>query len=440
MILGKRVSAEAQARLVSGQAALIDGNLDLALYEYTSALKLNPSLPGAHKALGEIALANGKANDAVQHFEAELKIDPNDVQSHIALGCLYALGVVPPDDPHAMRLYLIRRFAEIFPTLWSNDLVMTPASDIDPLTSSIYNFQFAVEHDPANSMPKIGLAIAHLANYDLTGARDKLLSLSIDLANNESIDQTQLLLVQNIIDDINQEEQYLALNSQSPMVPFDRGMPQSTTMPEFNPEMYSTNQPDLSGDLSSLPPLPSLPTSGLPPVADNGAGAGFGNRYQANTGIPPMTADLGMRLSEQDVTPQPTVKPISQDIHLEESNEWVHTVRLANMYQQGSVGFRQGETVVMPNTNVEVKVIESSDDKIVLEENGVQFTWIPGEIGWKLENAPAGPNLDITANSPGSTSGDSGGTTGSNGSGSSGGSGSTENPTGLGPEVPGDGN
>jgi hypothetical protein len=77
-------------------------------------------------------------------------------------------------------------------------------------------------------------------------------------------------------------------------------------------------------------------------------------------------------------------------------------MRIANIREEGSVGFREGETIVMPNTNVEVHVVEAGDDKIVLEEGGSLFTWIPGEVGWVLDPS-VHPQAYAKATPPGVT-------------------------------------
>ena len=90
----QKTSNAADARIAAGEQAMMDGDLDKALFEYTAALQISPRAPGAHKALGQIALANGRADEAVRHLEAELKVRPSDRFSHLALGCLYSLGLL----------------------------------------------------------------------------------------------------------------------------------------------------------------------------------------------------------------------------------------------------------------------------------------------------------------------------------------------------------
>jgi tetratricopeptide (TPR) repeat protein len=154
----------ARAHVVAGQSALVDGDRDSALYEFTEALRLDPRIPGANKALGQIALANGRADEAIRHYETELKINPNDRQSHIALGCLYSLGVIPPDDPHALRGYLLQRFTDIAPAEYSPNLTYTAPEGTDPLALSIYHYQFAAHGHPEDPSPAIGAALTHLAD------------------------------------------------------------------------------------------------------------------------------------------------------------------------------------------------------------------------------------------------------------------------------------
>jgi len=368
---------EARVRLANGQAALIDGDSFGALYQFTRAIELNPKLPGAHAALGRIAIENGQSAEAVRKFQDELAVNPDDRESHLALGCLYTLGCIPDDDPHELRAYVNQSFANVLPYNWPPDLAYTPDSDTDALSTAVYHFQYALEKLPGDPTPEIGLALNHIANYGLDAARQRLSSL---LA--ESQDEDAILVAQGIIADINSEEQFETWLSQNPEIP---NLSAGLTEPLIGPVQTSVSMPDLSTELQPLPGIGSEmnfdPGTFIPSDADPGQ---FGSRpvdpnFVAQSGNPPQ---IETQVTPQDLFPQPTVKPITNDIHLDETNEWVHTVRIANIYQSGNVGFRAGETVVMPVTNTEVKVIESSEDKIVLEERGYQFTWVPGEVGW----------------------------------------------------------
>jgi hypothetical protein len=390
---------QAHARLIAGQTAMVDGDLDKALFQFTAALQIKPGLPGAHKALGQIALANGRADEAVKHFESELKINPSDRLSHLALGCLYTLGIVSTDDPHDLRVYLLKRFTQVAPATWSEDLKYIPGPDTDNMSFAIYHFQYAAEHTPSDPSAEIGLILTHLAGYDLSTARDKLLKLSTELGSNATVDEDQLTIVNSLLDDVNQEEQYVAMLAASPMVPVP-----NTSLEQFNPDVQPTevptsgSMPDLSHQLTSLPAIPGsgAAEASMPPTRTT-----FGNRYpnQASMQNP---NDLNMPVTQGDLTPQPTVKPISSDVNV--GGEWVHSLKLANINEAGSVGFRKGETVNMPNTNATVKVVDVSDKKIVLEEQGQQFVWVKGDVGWELQtpltDSESG-NLDITATKPG---------------------------------------
>jgi hypothetical protein len=193
-------------------------------------------------------------------------------------------------------------------------------------------------------------------------------------------------------------------------------LPDGTPLPTST---SSTPPPDLSGSLATLPPIAG---------AAGPERTSFGSRYPAPT-TATQGSDLGLRVTANDILPQPTVKPISRDIHVNETSDYIKTIKLVNIFQQGEVGLpRVGETIVMPNTNADVKLVESSASKIVLEENGTQFVWVPGDVGWVLKE-PVGTaaqqdqsGLDISANKPADQSG---------GSGQSNSSGGT-----MGPEVP----
>ncbi|MCX6646359.1 MAG: hypothetical protein NTY09_08380 [bacterium] len=375
---------DARARLASGQDLLLDGDSFGALYQFTRAIELNPRLPGAHAALGRIAIENGQAAEAVRKFQEELAVNPDDRESHLALGCLYTLGCISADDPHELRAYINQNFASVLPYNWPADLQYTPDPGTDSLSAAVYNFQFALERLPDDPTPEIGLALNQIANYGLDAARQRLSKL---LAGSQ--DEGAILVAQDLIGDINSEEQFETWLAQNPDIP---NLSAGLTEPLVNPADGLIPSPvdmsQQSGLSSELQPLPGFgsgaefdPGSFTSSETDPGQ---FGSRpidpnFIAENAYPPQ---IETQVTPEDLVPQPTVKPITNDIHIDETNEWVHTVRVANIYQAGSVGFREGETVVMPVTNVEVKVIESSEDKIILEERGYQFTWVPGEVGW----------------------------------------------------------
>jgi hypothetical protein len=397
---GQEVTNLARERLAQGRAALVDGDLSRALYEFTVAIELDPNLPGAHSALGGIAIANGNGNDAVKNFNAELEINPDDRQSRLALGCIYTLGLVPPDDTLRVKPYLLRRFNDIIQFNWPADLKYDVPADLDPLTQAVYNFQFVLEQLPADPAPEIGLALSEVARNDLSAARDRLSQLMMD-----TTDDNTIRLMESLIDDINNEEQYQTRVAGLP--------PQTvagieTTPPEPAASFgLSTNY---SEDLGPLPPIMApggMPTTGLP-MQEEPAGD-FGSRNLPPLGAGDGTEDqsgLGLRITRDDLVPQPTVKPISNDVYLEEAKEYVNTVRLANIYQPGSVGFRAGETIVMPNTNTEVRVVEAGDSRIVLQEGQNTFVWVKGDVGW-VQEVPETPETGTEAGSEGSATGES---------------------------------
>ena len=372
-------SNQARSRLARGQSAMVDGDMYRALYEFTMALELDPRLPGAHAALGRIAIANAQGEDALRNFNDELSINSGDRQSRLALGCIYTLGCVPSDDPHQLRGYLLRKFSDVTPLNWPQDFAFSPGTGVNPLDQAVFHFQFALEHLPSDPAPEIGLALVDVANYKLSGARERLSRL-VGLTT----DETTLSIVQGIIEDINREEEFQILMAHAPesagATP-DIGQPLLESMGPPLPQTDGSN-------LSVLPPLPDIgPMEAGQPSETAESEGQFGARdvQPIETQGSGAGNDLGLRLTDKDLLPQPTVKPISKDIHLQDSDEFVHTVRLANMYQQGNVGFREGEIVVMPYTNTEVKVVEFSDKRIVLQEHGNMFVWVPADVGWVLE-------------------------------------------------------
>lgn len=375
---------EARARLAMGQAQMIDGDSFGALYQFTRAVELDPKIPDANSSLGRIAIENGQADEAVRKFQAELALNPDDRESHLALGCLYTLGCIPDDDPHSLRAYINESFGNVVACNWPPDLAYTPEPGTDPLSSAVYHFQYALERLPNDPTPEIGLALNHIANYQLGMARERLSRL---LA--QSQDEGAIAVAINIIDDINSEEEYETWLAQNPN-PATSGADVTEPLlgpPEsLSPLASGSVQPsDMSDELLPIPGFSESgsfdPNSFTSSVDSSG---GFGSRTidpsllagGGNQSLP------GMQLTEQNLVPQPTVKPITNDIHIESTNEFVRTYRIANIFESGSVGFREGETIVMPGTSVEVKVLESSEDRIVLEEHGHQFVWVPGEVGW----------------------------------------------------------
>ncbi len=404
---------EARTRLAMGQASLIDGDSYRALFQFTVALELDPDIPGAYSSLGRIAIENKQGSDAVKKFLAELEITPDDRESHLALGCLYNLGCISPGDPNNLKVYLVGRFADVLPYNWPLDLQFDVDGDTDALSSAVYHFQYALEKLPDDPTPELGLALNHIANYDLGTARQRLSRLI-----SETSDDAIISIAQNVIEDINREEQYMNWIASDPRYSGSADTGSSLLGPgagESAPEIPVPPQPaDYSDDLQPLPGFDDQPgfnydsfTTGYP--EDSGFGSRAIDQSQAagNTG-----SDLGMEIQLSDLTLQPTVKPITNDIHIQDTNEWVRTVRIGNIYEAGTVGFREGETIVMPKTNTEVTVIESSDDRIVLEERGHRFVWVPGEVGWVQETPEdaIGTNPDfppgVHAYTPGEEDGD----------------------------------
>ncbi|HDS29428.1 MAG TPA: hypothetical protein ENN67_00140 [Firmicutes bacterium] len=365
---------EAQVRLVSGQAAMADGDLDLALFQFREALRLNPKIKGANRSLGILALIRGKGPEggaeAMGHFEVELTLNPDDRQSHLAMGCLNALGLTGYDPTGTLRYLLLERFQYVLPVNWSMDLAYVHPAESYPLANAIYHFQYAAEKLPGDSAPVFGLSLAHLANNDIPASREKLTRLTTETENENAIAVAQL-----IMSDINGLEMFLAS--------LDR------EHQEFVTGYGAYSETGQNWDSSvGIPPLASLPGLGTED------GLPYGSyRPLWEGGMAPDELDgqpgSGLRVTPSDLLPQPTVKPISHDIKLDDSQERIRTVRIANIYQRGSVGFRVGETIVMPYTNVEVTVVEADDSKIVLEESGNVFTWVRADVGWDLLRQPA---------------------------------------------------
>jgi len=381
-------SNQAMNHMAMGREALVDGDLGKGLVHFTDALELDPGIEDANAALGQIAIAFKDGTKAVEHFNAELEINPDDRQSHLALGCLYALGAIEPGDPNRLKPYLLSRYPDILPFAWPIDLAYIPDPGESPYIDAVYHFNKPLEHLPDDPMPIIGLALTDIAAYNLPSARQRLSNLTASVE-----DEATLITIYSIIEDINEEEQNQAfLMAQYPDEP---------VAAQPGPIQPSTPGEDYTGELTPMPPI-----AGESPSTEGESG--FGSRVTAPADLPGSEdgeSGFSTTMDETDFSPQPSVKPVSHDIPLSESGEWVHTTRIANIYQQGSVGFRVGETIVMPNTNVEVTVVQSSEELIVLSERGYDFYWIPGEVGWRLDQAVAAgtspdEGLDITATFP----------------------------------------
>jgi len=369
----------AKARVAQGQAALLDGDLYKAMFEYSMALTYDSKIEGAHQALGRIAISNGQGDDAVRHFLKEIKINPADRDSRLALGCLYTLACVHPDDPQQVKGYLLSKFEDVLPYNWPDSLDLSTDAETDPLTEAVVHYHFALENLPGDPAPVLGLALTDVAVDNLTSARERLSRLTSFVS-----DESYLPVIQSIIEDINREEQFRMLASAgqsslpdvlSPLI--DPPADESTGTEDVAP----ASTEDLSGALSALPPIPGQGSGGFgsrdPSGFPTGEGGTAGNNF-------------GLEIQREDLTPQPTIKPITRDIFLEETGEVIKTTRLANLYESGDISYRLGETITMPFTGTEVMVIAETEDTLLIQERGHTFKFRKGAVGWNLVEEETG--------------------------------------------------
>ena len=64
------------AHFLLGQAHLVEGEIDLAIAEFNQALRLNPSLQGAHEAVADLYVKKRDFDAAEAEFKKELGGDP----------------------------------------------------------------------------------------------------------------------------------------------------------------------------------------------------------------------------------------------------------------------------------------------------------------------------------------------------------------------------
>ncbi len=81
-------SAEAHNDLGSAYASR--GQLDMAMEEYRTALRLNPGLAAAHNNIGNKYAAKGQLDAAIGEFQIVLRLKPDNAEAHNNLGTAYA--------------------------------------------------------------------------------------------------------------------------------------------------------------------------------------------------------------------------------------------------------------------------------------------------------------------------------------------------------------
>ena len=98
--------AEAHNNL--GYAYSSQGNLDKAIFESQAALRLNPDYEDAHNNLGYDYAAQGNTDMAIPEFQAALRLNPDHADAHYNLGTAYAsignMDMAIPEFQVALRL------------------------------------------------------------------------------------------------------------------------------------------------------------------------------------------------------------------------------------------------------------------------------------------------------------------------------------------------
>jgi Tfp pilus assembly protein PilF len=87
------VTATAKEHLASGRTYLLNGQINMAISELTTAASLDPKLSEAHNLLGVAYDKKGLADRAKESFEKAVKVEPEDAQTLNNLGfSLYQNG------------------------------------------------------------------------------------------------------------------------------------------------------------------------------------------------------------------------------------------------------------------------------------------------------------------------------------------------------------
>ena len=75
---------------VLGVALAKQGDLDMAIKHYTTALELDMAFFPAHYNLGRARYRQGRVEEAIAHYEYSLRLNPDDKKAHNSLGIVLA--------------------------------------------------------------------------------------------------------------------------------------------------------------------------------------------------------------------------------------------------------------------------------------------------------------------------------------------------------------
>jgi len=138
-----------------------DGDFPSAAEQYREALRIEPGLPGAHRALG-VALMNSATDEATRAqaqklFEQELALNPSDAQSEYQVGEIFWLRNQP-----AEALMHFMRAVELNPNFTDALIAAGKAATArDQPERALAWLQKAVEIDPDNEVTHYRLAQAY---------------------------------------------------------------------------------------------------------------------------------------------------------------------------------------------------------------------------------------------------------------------------------------
>jgi tetratricopeptide (TPR) repeat protein len=79
----------AKIHFKNGLDYAVEGNLELAIYEFRTAIDLDPLNPFHYYNLGIVLAMHGDFQQSVQAFKNTLRLKPDHLSSHFRLGVLY---------------------------------------------------------------------------------------------------------------------------------------------------------------------------------------------------------------------------------------------------------------------------------------------------------------------------------------------------------------
>jgi tetratricopeptide (TPR) repeat protein len=147
-----------------GKALFEKGQVDAAISELQSALKINPDYEVAHFNLGGVLVAKGQLDGAIAHYQMALKINPGLANTHFALGvALYQKG----DLDEAIAQYQKALGIQPYDAKTRSNLGVALA-DKGQLDEAIAQYQKALKilPDDANTHNNLGIALYKQGHLD----------------------------------------------------------------------------------------------------------------------------------------------------------------------------------------------------------------------------------------------------------------------------------